>query len=239
MSGQRAIGRSPRMRLPNRRAVRGVSLIELMIALVLGLIVVAAVFNVYTGTSRSARFSDGLQSLQEGGRHGVGVLQRSFRLAGYSTTTALTPFDIAAGDDATLVVATTALSDCGGGSTAAFGGVARNVYRFDAASQAITCENRETGVALPLVENVDAFRVLYGLDENDDGSPERFVPWDAGLDADRVAALRFALLVNSGGPIRSRTASTTHPVLDSEVVSPADRQVRHVFQGTVQLRNRR
>ena len=63
----------------------GLSLVELMISMVLGLIIVAAVFNIYTGNSRTARFTEGLQIMQENGRYGVSVLQRGLRLAGFST----------------------------------------------------------------------------------------------------------------------------------------------------------
>jgi len=225
--------------------MRGVSLIELMIGMVLGLIVVAAVFNVYTGTARSARFSDGLQTLQENGRHGIGVLQRGLRLAGYSTTVPLVPLDIAGADATgagatTVIVNTTAASDCAGGSTAATGGVASNVYRFDPARNAITCAAVGTAEtdAIELIDNVDAFRVLYGLDEDEDGMPERFVPWSAGLAPRSVAALRVALLVNSGSPIRARERAQDHAMLDVVETLPADRLVRHVFQSTVLVRNR-
>ena len=225
--------------------MRGVSLIELMIGMVLGLIVVAAVFNVYTGTARSARFSDGLQTLQENGRHGIGVLQRGLRLAGYSTTVPLVPLDIAGADATgagatTVIVNTTAASDCAGGSTAATGGVASNVYRFDPARNAITCAAVGTAEtdAIELIDDVDAFRVLYGLDEDDDGTPERFVPWSAGLAPRSVAALRVALLVNSGSPIRARERAQDHAMLDVVETLPADRLVRHVFQSTVLVRNR-
>jgi len=215
-------------------------LVELMIAMVLGLIVVAAVFNVYSGTSRSARFSEGLQSLQQNGSYGTGVLQRAFRLAGYSAAAPLMPLDIANGDQTTVIVRTQATVDCAGGSTLASGGVATNVYRFDAARALITCTDPGTAAAdaIELVDNVDAFRVLYGLDEDGDGAPERFVPWAADLAPRSVAALRFSMLINSGSPIRARSRQQRYTLLDQVRQPGPDRIVRHVFQSTVQLRNR-
>ena len=216
-------------------------MIELMIAMVLGLIVVAAVFNVYTGTTKSSRFSAGLQTIQENGRYGIGVLQRGFRLAGYSVGDPLVPLRIADGNATRVVVQTTDTRDCLGDSTAGatVAGVAINVYRFDALRKSITCGTKLDGSdGATLVENVEEFRVLYGLDADKNGSPERFVPWNVGIDPGQVAALRIGMLVSSGTPIRSRRRSDVYTVLDSDFTSPADRIARHVFQGTVELRNR-
>ena len=236
--------RTPVRRVRHRQ--RGLSLIELMIALVLGLIVVAAVFNVYAGTSKSQRFTAGLQSLQENGRFGLAALQRGLRLAGFSEglePVPFAPFDLDAGDDSTIVVRARRPLDCNGGdtSTAAEPGVAIDTYAFD--GEAITCTGNVSGNAsggtVVLVENVDAFRVLYGLDNDADGVPNRFVPHDvaAGAGADAVVALRFALLVHSGPvDVRSRARTETFAVLD-ESVPKTDRRVREVFSTTVKLRN--
>ena len=59
---------------------------------------------------------------------------------------------------------------------------------------------------------------------------------DSGLDPRRITSLRFALLVNSGEPIRSLARKETHVLLDSEVTRN-DRLARHVFESTVLLRN--
>ncbi len=226
----------------------GLSLIELMIAMVLGLIVLAAAYNAYTGTTRSARFNDGLQALQENGRYGIGVLQRSLRLAGYSPNGLLAPLDIAAGSATTLVMQVTEAYDCGGGDTAGAPtpGVAINTYTFvppaagDVTSGYISCTGNVSGTPVRLIENVEAFRVLYGLDSDFDDTrePERFVPWSAGIDAAEVVALRVALLANSGQPVRRQSAELTYTVLDTNVATN-DAYARHVYASTIGLRNAR
>ena len=216
---------------PPRRQ-RGLSLIELMIATVLGLIVVAAVFNVYAGTSKSQRFTTGLMALQENGRFGLSTLRRGLRLAGFSEELDFDPIDLAASDDASITVRAVQPFDCNGADTSADGGVAANTYEH--VDGAITCGGNV------LVGDVDAFRVLYGLDTDADGIPNRFVPHAAAAAAgvDRVAALRFALLVHSGDvPVRTRSRAETHIVLDTTFPS-GDRKVREVFATTVMLRNR-
>ena len=229
----------------SRRAQRGLSLIELMIAMVLGLIIVAAVYNAYRGSTRSATFTRGLQSMQENGRHGVAALQRGLRLAGYSPDVRFPPIDLAGSGDARVVVRLRQAADCNGVSTAARGGIAVNAYAHDPRTRTITCEgDSDTPTAMPLVEDVEAFRVLYGLDEagGDDGFgddvPERYVPHAEVEDAGQVAAIRFALLVSSDKPIRTRPRSERHVLLD-RIVETDGRLARTVFAGTVELRNRR
>ena len=243
MTGEGARRRPPRS-LRSRHAVRaaqrGLSLVELMIAVLLGLVIIAAVYNMYTGTVRSSRFTSGLQSMQENGRFGVSVLQKGFRLAGYSPANPLEAFDVAASGPGRVVVRLRQAYDCNGRSTAATDGIAVNTYEHDAAARRIVCTgNSADASAMPIVEDVDGFRVLYGIDDDDDDVPERFEPHSATLDARRIAALRFALLVSSDGPIRTAAVAEKHVLLDQVIDEYDDRVARTVFASTVKLRNRR
>lgn len=218
---------------------QGISLIELMISMVLGLIVIAAVYNMYTGSSRSQRYTAGLQSMQENGRYGISVLQNGFRLAGYSPDTSLAAFDLTAGDDQIVVMQVRQPFDCNGADTAGTGGVAVNTYRLDATSQQITCAGNQAGASnMPIIEGVERWRVLYGLDADGDDVPERYVPHGSVTSASEISALRFAFLVNSGAPIRTRARAETYVLLDEEVTL-TDRIARTVYSSTVKLRNRR
>jgi type IV pilus assembly protein PilW len=226
------------------RKQQGLSLIELMIALVLGLIVVSGLFNMYLGSTRSSHFSDGLQRMQENGRYGISTLQKGVRLAGYSPDVPLAPFDIAASDDTTLVAQMRRAYDCNGGSTASTGGLAVNTYSLDTSSgdpltYKLVCEGNSPDAApMTLIEGVEAFRVLYGIDSDDDDIPEKYIPYNASINARQVSSLRFALLVNSGTPIRTRPVTDTYVLLDTEIPK-SDRVARTVFTSTVKLRNRR
>lgn len=220
---------------------RGLSLIELMITLVLGLIVIAAVFNMYSGNTRSARFTEGLQSMQENGRYAVSVLQRGLRLAGYSPSGYIDAFDIAQSGVNTIAVRTQQAYDCNGADTTPTGGLAVNVYRHDAVNNQLTCEGNQAGAApMAIVEGVEEFRVLYGLDTDGDElsfEPQQYVPFNAAINPADVVSLRFALLVSSNRPIRSRDMSDTYVLLDDET-TVSDRMAREVYSSTVKLRNR-
>lgn len=62
---------------------QGLSLVELMIALVLGLVLSAGVFQVFTNSSQTYRLSDSLSNMQENLRFALGRLQYETRMAGY------------------------------------------------------------------------------------------------------------------------------------------------------------
>lgn len=226
------------------RRQRGLSLVELMISLVVGLILIAAVFNMYSGNVRSARFTEGMQAIQENGRYAVSVLQRSFRLAGYSpipgVTEELEAIDIENSGSEKLVVRARQAYDCNGLSTTETDGIAVNTYTLDTNTQALVCKGNQSDSAdMAIVEGVDEFRILYGIDrtEGDSCEPQLYESYSDSLDSSSVVAVRFGLLVNSGNAIRNRNEAKTFVVLDKEVTSANDRLVREVFSGTVLLRN--
>lgn len=65
------------------RSQRGVSLVELMVAMVLGLLLTAGVLQVFSGNSQAYRFHEALSRIQENGRFALDELTREIRMAGY------------------------------------------------------------------------------------------------------------------------------------------------------------
>jgi len=226
------------MRLNKKQ--QGFTIVELMIAMVLGLLVIAAILNIYLGSSRTSMYTQGLQTMQENGRYGVSVLRRGIQLAGYSPEERIEAIAVADSGDDFITVRMRRDFDCNGLDTAASTtpGYAVNTYAFDAVENTITCESDQAAsVPLPIIEGVDEFRVLYGLDTNDDNVPEQFSSHNAAITSEQIVAVRFAMLVNSGREIRSEATSEDHVVLDS-VITTNDRIARNVFGSTVILRNR-
>ena len=68
------------------RSIRqsGVTLIELMVAMVIGLLLLSGLVNVLVGSKKSYQWQDELSRLQENGRFAVQTLSREIRLAGYA-----------------------------------------------------------------------------------------------------------------------------------------------------------
>lgn len=61
----------------------GFSLVEIMIAMVIGLVLMAGVIQVFQGSKISYRTNEGLARVQEGGRFGIDLFAREIRMAGY------------------------------------------------------------------------------------------------------------------------------------------------------------
>ena len=61
----------------------GVTLVELMIALAIGLLVTVAMLKVYVDASRMYRFNEGLARVQENGRFALEFIRRDARVAGF------------------------------------------------------------------------------------------------------------------------------------------------------------
>ncbi len=61
----------------------GVTLVELMVALALGLLITVAMLKVYVDASRMYRFNEGLARVQENGRFALEFIRRDARVAGF------------------------------------------------------------------------------------------------------------------------------------------------------------
>lgn len=70
-----------------RKRVWGITLIELMIAMIIGLIVTGAVIQVFLASSQSYRLNEGVSRIQENLRFALDSLQREARMAGYAGCT--------------------------------------------------------------------------------------------------------------------------------------------------------
>ena len=71
-------------RIPARNRSLGVSLIELMIGMTLGLVVLGAVLYVFAGNRASYRHQEALSAVQEAGRFALEVISYDLRMAGYA-----------------------------------------------------------------------------------------------------------------------------------------------------------
>ncbi|HEX6551027.1 MAG TPA: prepilin-type N-terminal cleavage/methylation domain-containing protein, partial [Gammaproteobacteria bacterium] len=77
--------RSPRSRQ------RGLSLVELMVALLIGLILTAGVISVYLTSKKSYNVDTGLAQVQENGRFALSFMEPVLRMAGYEGCTRASP----------------------------------------------------------------------------------------------------------------------------------------------------
>jgi len=63
--------------------MKGLSLIEMMIAMVLGLVLMLGVIQVFSASQAASRLSEGVARAQESGRFAIDFLERDIRMAGH------------------------------------------------------------------------------------------------------------------------------------------------------------
>ncbi len=104
-----------------RRAQSGLSLIELMIAITLGLIILAALLAVFVANNQSANQTDATAELQDNARAALDILGRDLSMAGYwggmYGTSAITPCNLGTSCGTTQITTTATaanpLYECG------------------------------------------------------------------------------------------------------------------------------
>ncbi len=77
-------------RLQSRHRVQGLSLIEVLISMAIGLVVIGAVIVSYLGSGRAGRYQSAYSQMDQDAQIGLNVLSRELQLAGYSQPSSLT-----------------------------------------------------------------------------------------------------------------------------------------------------
>ncbi|ODU13882.1 MAG: hypothetical protein ABS91_00655 [Thiobacillus sp. SCN 64-35] len=239
------------------RRQRGLSLVELMIAMTLGLIILFAVAAVYTGSRQSFRMQEENARLQETGRFALEMIGRSVRQAGFwnmpinpvATATGFggVPVNGTNGVTDTITVQYDGLTgdrDCEGTLLAA-NGVVTEVYSISANNE-LVCEGIDANnAASPLVGNIEDLQILYGSDTTADQSADRYqaVPANWG----QVVTARVCIQVRSDNNVSnvSQRFLNCGGVLGTAVGAAAftnsaagDNTLRRTFVATFNLRNR-
>lgn len=118
------------------------------------------------------------------------------------------------------------------GETDAAGNPVQSLYRWHVFPSAADT----TRVPEPLLQGVENLVIRYGVDDNADRAPDRYVDVDAVSDWGRVTALRLGLVLRSEHPVGAE--NETLALLGTTVEPPDDGYLRHAFTTTVALRNR-
>jgi len=211
--------------LPKHQA--GFSLVEFMIALTLGLVVLLAVGSIFIGSQQTYRVQEDNARIQESGRYALEMIGRSIRQAGTNAEMNFNKTAIAAQCNVTGVcVAIGALvapdtltvqfyagseeldttttpdswiaRDCTGGK-AVLGTVVTNT--LDITGTDLRCTGSAGGIQ-PLVENVQDFQVVYGIDTDVSGSTgyrsaDLYVAATTAAQWPNVVTARVCVLIQS------------------------------------------
>lgn len=223
------------------RRRRGYSLVELMVALALGLILVASVLQVYMSGKQSHNTREGAAELFDNARFALHLLTRDIGMSGYDNGDSLLAISAAtdnnAGDSITVRYRST--TDCLGHAT---GGIATNRYYISGTT--LMCQGNGDPDPAVLTEGIENMQILYGEDTNADFTADRFVNApDVGNWAN-IASVRVALLASSNSVVAGTADANTYTLLDRAPISIASTSAtanfrRKVFNTTILVRNYR
>ncbi|NJD05835.1 MAG: hypothetical protein FIA97_04975 [Methylococcaceae bacterium] len=246
---------------------RGISMVEIMIALVLSLILSAGVIQVYLSSKQSYRTQEGYSRLQENARYAMETMTRFIRLAGYK------PYGTnAMPDDTALFPAVGSFTVAGQvvfGSDGGTGGSDSVTVRYQDDSQMGDCYTSTGDTAVHVVtfdvdggnlrctgnagnerilEGVDSLQILYGIDTDapGDGYANQYRNAAAVTGASQwaqVVSVRVGLLLNTVDDVSSEADTTNYNLLGTSLSAPANTDParfkrRHPFTFTINVRNR-
>jgi type IV pilus assembly protein PilW len=211
-------------------AGRGVTLVELLVAMVIGLLLTVVVAQLFLGSRQSFATTDDLSRMQENIRYSQQVLNRTVHLSGYkskpnSVTSAI--FDgagnpaiigsngsgVEPGTDEITVryqgsgdgagAADWSIQDCLGNPVDA-GVMSRNTFGIGPGANgapALRCSTDGGATWVELAPNVENMQIVYGEDTDTDLVANRLVPANQVTNWGNVVGVRIALLYQTPGAL--------------------------------------
>ncbi|WP_272493072.1 PilW family protein [Atopomonas sediminilitoris] len=246
-----------------KKSQRGLSVVELMIALVLGLILMTGIIQVFLTSRLTYATNEAMGRLQENGRFALDFISRNARNAGYIDPINLANLpdplprsncsDICLGDDTgtntdrITFAMQPVLQDgnrysCSGDLVTTANAVIYNSFYVENGS--LWCNWGEVGqpkkTAKEIVSGIDSLRVLYGVSAStNSSSASQYVPASRVSDWSLVRSVRIAVLANSVEKISPAPAGgLNYYLLDAPPVNQGnDGLARQIFSTTIQLKN--
>jgi type IV pilus assembly protein PilW len=241
---------------------RGLTLVELLVAMLMGAVLLTGLVQIAAGARSSFRLQEAVADMQESERFVIdtlgGILRQSdFRPQPWSDAPEAAGFTAesmgTAGSHADrLAVRTWSEFNCfdnlnpvvdAGGRPQVFlkesvlelngSDNLTHTCRYGASAAAFTTQIQRQG----LVERVEAFHVLYAEDLDGDGAADRWVAGGQWLDEKRVLGVQIALLLRGRDMVKEPSAQA-YPMLDHLVTAPADGKLRRVVNVALALRGR-
>src|SRR5690606_4269379 len=194
----------------SKQQQHGVTLIELLVALLLGSLLSAAAMQMLLTNKRTLTTQQGNNEVEENGRYAMDFLMRDIRKAGMRPTTATakvaTPIAATNGASNTGDIITVTYSvdstdtnaspaDCNGNALSGTNPTVIN--RYYVTGGRLMCLGNGSATAGEIVEGVDVFQILYGVDNVADGQLV-VTQWTSTPATDAtLVAVRIGLMVHS------------------------------------------
>lgn len=227
---------------------RGFGLIELMIAMTIGLVLLGALAYFFLGSRQMNRSHDDVSRMQESGRNALESMGRVIRQAGYQsntnliggevyTLTSLNGTDGASGAPDTITIQYEAQDggepDCTGTNVAA-GAVITQVFAIAPATSTtpptLTCNGSV------IVDNIEDMQISYGIDVGRTGTITSYSTAPAPNEFAGVAAVRISMLVR--GPIANVATNNSQTyTYNGASFTKTDGFLRQVYTSTFTVRS--
>lgn len=239
----------------------GLSLIEIMVSLTIGIIILAALGYFFLSSTQINRTTDDVSRMQESGRNALELMGRAIRQAGYrikvdeafggnnppdpSNPPKPVAGSFGAGNAAdSITVKYNAQEggdvDCTGADVAekTSGKPTIVTATFAISSGALTCSNGITTVTV--VDNIENMQLSYVIDTGDnfkkDGSAESVVTAPTADEFKQVAAVQVTLLTK--GPTANVATNKSQTLTYNGTSSTyTDGFLRQVYSATLNVRN--
>ena len=237
---------------------RGFTLIEMMIAIVIGLLLIAGTLSVFLSTKQGYRMTNGLSLMQSTGRATLDLLTNDIMMAGYPEDSGIETFVTGAGftqdgggnaSDMFTVryqSSTDCLNTAGGPPIYADGKqYAKNRYFIQNGNlmcESLKEDNTVFAAAQVIVPGIENMQVLYGEDDNAaDGitNTTRYVTAGNVADWNNVVSVRIGIVVNSRNVIATTDDTATFSLFGQTATAATnDRLRRRAYSTTAVIRNR-
>jgi len=230
----------------NRAQQQGLSLVELMLAMTVGLLLMGFIIQAFVANKAANRFNDALSHVQESGRYGIDLLRSEIRMSGYRLDPTTAPVanalvhadNTGSNDSDSLTIryqADVNGTDCVG-NPIIVGGVITNTFDVRDSNDltrsrpSLFCNGVEI---LPGVENM---QFEFGEDLTGDGAANSYVA--NGANMNNVVAVRVAILLVTEDNVGSETEGRRYSLLSQLPLDPFDdKRLRRVFSLGVVIRN--
>lgn len=233
----------------------GMTLLELLISMSLGLLLLAGIGTIYVGSNQTYRVQEQNARIQESGRYALDVIGRSLRQAGYWNMPLAMDSD-EMGFSGTPITGTastvtvqydgTGGSDCSG-TVVDVGAIVTDAFdRDDSVPEQPTLECN----GQPLVSNVEDLQFLYGIDTNGNNSANQYITTPNAAQSNQIVSVRVCVLIRSEDEGIASTnqrylncagaLGTAATAADEFTTAPAgdNRRLHRAFVATFNLRNR-
>lgn len=240
----------------SRQQQHGLTLVELLIALVLGSLISAAAMQMLLTNKKTLTTQQGNNEVEENGRYAIDLLMQDIRKAGMrpTTGTAKVATPIAAtngstntGDEITVTYivdssdANAPPADCNGNALTGVNPTVIN--RYYVTDGRLMCLGNGSATAAEVIDGVDVFQVLYGIDNSVDGNLAVTQWTSTPASGATIVAVRVGLMVHSDTTFSDLPAPTAAVNVLGQVSLAAnsstlnDGRIHRLFVSSTLLRN--